>query len=232
MTVHTSRRALFGGAGLIAVAALAKCGSNPAHAATASPRLLRVIALRDRAEAAWERYERDVEAPTQKAYAATVEAEPVETPPPHRETPTSFVNLNGEDVRLTTANPGNVATSRRFVSDPTWASMGDADWRQARLENAAAADERDGIIAAQKERRAAFEAKMEAAFGLQAIEQRATQLLEREYDLWRRVITMPATSMADITTKLAFVDRVGRTDTEGCLLAALTADVRRLAGEA
>lgn len=124
MTVHTSRRALFGGAGLIAVAALAKCGSTPAHAATASPRLLRVIALRDRAEAAWERYERDVEAPTQKAYAATVEAEPVETPPPHRETPTSFVNLNGEDVRLTTANPGNVATSRRFVSDPTWASMG------------------------------------------------------------------------------------------------------------
>ncbi len=56
---------------------------------------------------------------------------------------------------------------------------------------------------------------MEAAFGLQSIEQRATQFLEREYDLWRRVITMPANSMADITTKLAFVDRVGRTDTEG-----------------
>lgn len=36
MTVNadTSRRALFGGAGLIAVAALAKCGSTPAHADT------------------------------------------------------------------------------------------------------------------------------------------------------------------------------------------------------
>jgi hypothetical protein len=33
MTVRTSRRSLFGGAGLIAVAALAKCGSTPAHAA-------------------------------------------------------------------------------------------------------------------------------------------------------------------------------------------------------
>lgn len=34
MTAHISRRALFGGAGLIAVAALANCGSTPAHAAT------------------------------------------------------------------------------------------------------------------------------------------------------------------------------------------------------
>lgn len=33
MVVHTSRRALFGGAGVIAVAALAKCGSTPAYAA-------------------------------------------------------------------------------------------------------------------------------------------------------------------------------------------------------
>lgn len=32
MVVHTSRRALFGGAGLIAAAALAKCGSTPAYA--------------------------------------------------------------------------------------------------------------------------------------------------------------------------------------------------------
>lgn len=232
MTAHTSRRALFGGAGLIAVAALAKCGSTPAHAATVNPRLLRIIALRDRAEEAWQRFERDVEAPTQKAYAATLAAEPIEMPPPHVETPTSFVNVHGKNVRLTTANAGNVVTSRRFVSDPTWAHMGDADWRQARRENAAAADERDAIIAAQKERRAALEAKMEAAFGLEAIEQRATQLLEREYDLWRAAISMPATTMADITTKLAFVDRVGRTDAEGCLLSALTADIRRLAGEA
>jgi hypothetical protein len=138
MTVHTSRRALFGGAGLIAVAALAECGSTPAHAAAVNPRLLRVLALRDFAEAQCERFDEEVEMPARRAHPAAVAA----------------------------------------------------------------------------------------------IEARAAQLSNREYHLWQLAVTMPVSSMADVTTKLAFVERVGRTDFDGFVLRHIAADIRRLAGEA
>ena len=56
MTVHTSRRSIFGGAGLIAVAALTKCGSTPAYAAAT--------------DAEWDRLYRDFQATSAHAKIA------------------------------------------------------------------------------------------------------------------------------------------------------------------
>ncbi len=230
MAKETTRRALIAGAGLAAAAALAHCGSAPARAAAGtSPRLARLIALQGRAWTAYDRYTDDVEEPTIDAYYAALKGYTPEPEPPHQETATTFVNVHGNNVRLSTAEPGNVITSRRFVSDPAWATMGDADWRQARRENAAAADARDAIIAAQEARKQAHDDAVRARLGLYAIEARSLALSDREYALWEAAISEPAHRLADIVAKLDMNDRLGRVDNDR-VLTALAADVRRLTG--
>lgn len=232
MTVHTSRRALFGGAGLIAVAALTKCASTSAHAAAINPRLLRVIALHDRAQAACDRYEAEVETPAHNAFAAAKASYPVEALPPHRESASTFINCDGESIRLSTKNAGTVGAARRVAHDPSWSDMGEADWREAHISLAAAADERDAIIKAQEERRSAFVDDMRSKLRIDAISNRSTVLSDREYNLWHLAIITPAASLSDVMAKLNFVDRAGRANLDSFVLVAISADVRRLAGEA
>ena len=153
MAAYPSRRTLLGGAGLIAVAPLARCGSAPALAISVNPRLLRAIALRDFVEAQCDRLDEEVEMPASRAHAAAVAAKPDRV---HRP-----------------------ATER-----------------------------------------------------LAKIKARSAQLSDREYHLWQLAVTTPVNSMADVTTKLAFVERVGRTDVDGFVLRNIATDIRRLAGEA
>jgi len=240
MTTETTRRALFGGAGFVALAAAvpAIAGARQALPQTGeaampavNPRLLRVIALRDRVEAECERFDEEVELPARRACWAEKEALPVEEAPPHREVTTTYVNLFGETVRLSTARVGSVASARQMVRDPQPSDMDHPDWRQARLELAALADERDAIIAAQTTRRKAREAKIDARHQVARLAARSLTLVDRSYALRSAAIAMPATSMADILTKLEFVDRVGCEGDPDFVLASITADVRRLTGE-
>jgi hypothetical protein len=240
MTTETTRRALFGGAGLVALAAAvpavagARHGlaqSNEAAMPAVNPRLLRVIALRDRVEAECDRFDEEVELPARRACWAEKEALPAEKAPPHREVATTYVNLFGETVRLSTARASSVASARQMVRDPQPSDMDHPDWRQARLELVALADERDAIIAAQTARRKAREAKIDARHQVARLAARSLTLVDRSYALRSAAIAMPATSLADILTKLEFVDRVGCDGDPDFVLASITADVRRLTGE-
>jgi len=240
MTTETTRRALFGGAGLVALAAAVPAIAGARHGlpqndkatmSAVNPRLLRVIVLRDRAEAEYERFDEEVETPARRACEAEKAALPVEEVPPHREVATTYVNLFGETVRLSTARASSVAAARQMVRDPQPSDMDYPDWRKARLELAALADERDAIIAAQAERRKAKEAEIDARHQVARLAERSSTLAGRSYALRSAAIAMPATSMADILAKLEFVDRVGSDGDPGFVLEFITADVRRLARE-
>ncbi|MEH3099811.1 hypothetical protein [Sphingomonas adhaesiva] len=216
ITTAASRRAILGGVGI-----LAAIGAGPAVAATAAPRqpasasarLLRAIRLYDRVDAAWDRFDKEVEMPMHKALSDAFEAQPKEAEPPHEEALTTFVNAFGNTVRLSTASIGSVGVSRRLVSDPSWADMGNEEWRQAHREIAAAGDRRDAIIAAQKSRRAAFEADTRRRFRFDEIVARSECLSDRCYALWGGIVQMPAASLADVVAKLDFVDRTSSDDT-------------------
>lgn len=240
MTTETTRRALFGGAGLVALVAAvpavagARHGlaqNNVAAMPAVNSRLLRIIALRDRVEAECDRFDEEVELPARRACWAEKEALPVEEAPPHRQVATTYVNLFGETVRLSTARASSVASARQMVRDPQPSDMDHPDWRQARLELVALADERDAIIAAQTVRRKAREAKIDARHQVARLAARSLTLVDRSYALRSAAIAMPATSLADILTKLEFVDRVGCDGDPDFVLASITADVRRLTEE-
>ncbi len=241
MTTETTRRALFGSAGLVALAAAVPAiagtrqalpeNDKPAMPAV-NPRLLRLIALRDRVEAECDRFDEEVEMPARRACWAEKEALSVEEAPPHREVATTYVNLFGETVRLSTARANSVAAARWMVRDPQPSDMDHPDWHQARLELVALADERDAIIAAQTARREAREAEIVERHQVARLAARSSTLADRSYALRSAVIAIPATSMADILTKLEFVDRVGCEGDPDFVLASITADVRRLTGEA
>ena len=209
MTTGTTRRALFGGAGLVALAAAVPAIAGAQHALpqdaqaampAVKPRLLRLIALRDRVEAECDRFDEEVEMPARRACAAEKTALPVEEVPPHREVTTTYMNMFGETVRLSTARVGSVASARQMVRDPKPSDMDDPEWRQARLELVALADERDAIIAAQTARREAREAEIVARHQVARLAARSSTLADRSYALRSAAIAMPATSMADILT--------------------------------
>lgn len=79
--------------------------------AAISPRLQRLMALYDRAEAECERFDVAVEMPARQACAAAKKALPIEQPPPHEQSATAFVNVFGETVRLSTENVGTAAVA-------------------------------------------------------------------------------------------------------------------------
>ena len=131
MTTETTRRALFGSAGLVALAAAVPAVAGARHDLApnngVNPRLLHTIVLRDRAEAECDRFDEEVEMPARKACTAEKAALPVEEAPPHREVATTYVNLFGEPVRLSTARasmrhpaptttPGSAPGARRCGS--------------------------------------------------------------------------------------------------------------------
>lgn len=241
MTTETTRRALFGSAGLVAFAAAVPAVANARHGLAqnneaampaVNPRLLRLIALRDHAEAECDRFDQEVEMPARRACLAEREALPAEEAPPHGEVATTYVNLFGETVRLSTARVGSVASARQMVRDPKPSDMDYPEWRQARLELVALADERDAIVAAQTARREAREAEIVERHQVARLAARSSTLANRSYALRSAAIAMPASNMADILTKLEFVDRVGCEGDPDFVLASITADVRRLTGEA
>ncbi len=196
-------------------------------------RLDKAIALHDRAEAECERFDREEETPARNAFVAALEACSNEAPPPHEESATTFVNVFGDTVRLSTDGIGSGAVARKVVNDPTWADMGDEAWRQAHREIVAAHHRRDAILAEQAARRAAFEKETRAAFRLDAIVARSNSLSNRRHRLLRAALTIPAASLADILTKLDFIDRtIGSDEVDGDVFAFISSDIRILAGEA
>lgn len=239
-TTQTTRRALIGGAGLAGVvliapalaAATQSSAVRGADQGTASPRLLRVMALHAQAEATAARYEAEVEAPARAAYAQEAEAarERFMRPVPHESVATTFININEDEMRLSTDRVGSVACAHRVVNDPTWADMGDDVWRQAHHELAAADDRRKAIEAAQQSRFDAAKSSARARYHLDAIDERSESLSQRQYELWRAALGMPSSSLADAVAKLDFIDRSGGAEgVEEYSLEVLSRDVRRLA---
>jgi hypothetical protein len=235
MDSSSSRRSFIGGAGLLVggslMSAAAIATAPPAEATNA--RLLRLIALHDRAEAECERFDAEVEVPARQACAAAIRALPAELPPPHEQSATTFVNVFGDTVRLSTENVGITAVARRVINDPSWVDMGDDDWRQAHREIAAAGDRREAVLAGQAARRKALEEQTRASFRIAALAARSNSLVDRRDGLWRAVITMPAATLADVITKLDFIDRTTQpSEIDGDMFAGISADIRHLAGEA
>ncbi|MDR6789552.1 hypothetical protein J2Y58_002925 [Sphingomonas sp. BE138] len=229
MTRPTTRRALIGGACVFALADTA-ASAKSAPSATVSTRLARLIALRDRADAAFSRYDAEVEAPAYDALKAIMAACPAEPDPPHRSVQTTFINVNDEVTRLSTAGFSD-STARKMRDDPTWADMGadQPEWRQAFIELADLADERDAIIADQQARREAYEQRARERLRIDEIQKRSDELSRREYSLWEAVIDEPATNLADVLAKLDLMKRTGRDDEDGYLLTAISRDIRGIA---
>lgn len=235
MRTHTSRRGFIGGAGLLAAGSLAPvaAAATEARATHNSARLTRLIALHDRVNAECERFDDEVETPAREAWAAAIEAYPAEMPPPHEESRTSFVNVFGDAVRLSTSQIGVAANARKIVSDPTWSEVGGEDWRQAHREIADAFDRRNAILAEQAARRSSFEASARERYRIDAITAWSNNLDDRRVSLWQAAVASPAASLADVLAKLAFIDRTTATDEiEGDVFAAISVDIRRLAEEA
>ncbi|TCP36531.1 hypothetical protein [Sphingomonas sp. BK235] len=233
MTRSTTRRALIGGAGLLAVAGVAQCAA-PAHGATAaaagSTRLRRLIALQKRAELIAAAYWREVGAPAHAALKAAHAAYVAEPEPPHRTTTKSFVNINGE--RRTFSTDGFSCEMGRRVRDwPEWADMceEDPEWHAAHVELADLADERDAIIAEQQRRRKDYEHAALARLNIVAINRRYDQLCDRDFALWDRAMAEPAETLADVVLKIDLTTESGRDLDDPSLIVPLVADIRRLA---
>lgn len=233
MNRSTTRRALIGGAGLIAVTVVSQCVPAPVQgqASAISPRLLRAIALRDQADAEYTRFYDTVEEPTQEALAAALAAFRPDAPPPHREVATTFENMDGDAVRLST-DGFSASVARSIRDDPAWAGIGaeQPEWTQAHIELADLADERDAIISMQEGRKAAHAAAARSRLNIDAINRRSDDLGKREYRLWCIAVEMPAQSLADVTAKLDMIDRLGRGDEGEYILQAIAKDVRSLTG--
>lgn len=230
----TTRRALLGGSAAVLAAALVPSGgeASPHALGRSSERLRRAIRLHDRVGTEYERFDVEVESPALRAFATAIAAYEDEPPPPHEQSATSFVNAFGDLVRLSTETLGGDAVARRVVNDPDWADMGDEDWRQAHREIAAAYDRRDAVVAAQTARKREFEAAMRARFRVDELADRSTALADRRYRLWRAAVETPAATLADVVIKLDFIARTAAEDEmEPPVFAAISADVRRLAGE-
>ena len=229
MDITTTRRALLGSVTATGIALIAPVAASAGERSRTNPRLLRAIALRDRADLACETFDRDVELPAKAAHAiardeAMANAPP---PPPHETVKTPFTNLFEDEVRLSTDDVGSVATARRVVDDPAWTDMGDANWRAAHRELVALADRRDVAMRDREAQCDAIRRRVLADHGLARIVARSNALATREYDLWCAVLSMPATSMADVATKLEFAARTDRDDA-GLVLDHIGNDVRRL----
>jgi len=171
--------------------------------------------------------------PARKACAAALEAYPAEPSPPHEESSTTFVNMFGDTVRLSTEKIGTAAVARKVVNDPSWTDIGDEDWRQAHREIAAANERRDAVLAEQAARRRVFEEKTRAKFRIDEIAARSIALEDRRYQLMQVAIKTPAANLADVVTKLAFIERLFEDDeVDADVFSAIRTDVRRLAREA
>jgi hypothetical protein len=225
----TSAAAYAAGAAIVvggaALASEAK-GATPG----VNPRLLRAIALRDRAEKAVNRFDDDVEMPARRAYAAAAKALPAVPAVPHRSVATTFINTEGEEKRLSTDMIGAAACARRVANDPTWSDMGDEVWRRANCELAALADERDALVATHQANHDAAVQRLQATHRLDALSERSEALSTREFKLWLAAIAVPATGLPDVLTKLDFVERTRGGSMSEDVLEAIHADVRRLAG--
>lgn len=228
-----NRRAIIGAAGLAAVVSIV-----PGVRALASPvqgtgsRLTRLIALHDRVLAACERFDECVEGPARRACDAAIAAHPAEPPLPHEQSVTTFVNVEGQTRRLCTSQFWIEGPARRVADDPTWADVGDEDWRQAHREIAAAFDRRNAAIAAQAARKREFEAEMRARYRLAEIASRSEALYDRRWNIWQAALQTPAASLGELVTKLDFIGRMAGDEAGDDEFAAIAADLRRLAGEA
>lgn len=229
MAQPTTRRALFGSAAAAGVALIAPIAASAAEPARTNPRLLRAIALRDKVALACATFDRDVELPARAAHAIARDAAMANAPPPipHETTTTTFINLFDDEMRLSTEDIGSVASARRVLNDTSCADMGDEDWRVAHRELVALADRRDAAVRDREAQCDAIRRQVRADYGLDRIAARAEALAARECDLWCAVLSMPATSMADVATKLDFVARTDRDDA-GFVLDHIGNDVRRL----
>lgn len=235
MDTDTTRRSLLRlgtGAAVAVATVLVPAAAGALSPTSTNPRMLRAIALWERLNAECARFDSEVEVPARKAWKAACDARPIEVEPPHRQSATTFENAFGETVRLSTANVGTAGIARRVKTDPAWADMGGDDWQQAHHELAAAADERDAIIAAQRERKQAHDDAMRDQHRIREITARSAQLFDRQYRVWNAIVAMPAAGLADIDTKLQFFESSGYDDEEAHVLAAVAKDVRRLAREA
>ncbi|KQN19447.1 hypothetical protein ASE86_13325 [Sphingomonas sp. Leaf33] len=172
-----------------------------------------------------------VHSPACEAFAADLALYPKEPEPPHEQVETTFVNWDEKEIRLSTNSVGSRASADRVVNDPTWADMGDETWRQAFRELHALHQRRDGVIAEQKARLAAYRLAARKRHQLAKLEARAASLADRSVNLWRAVLASPSQGVADMAAKVAFIEKDDDEPGE-YEFAALAADIKRLAAGA
>lgn len=238
METTTSRRAFIGAASMASAIGLTSqdvllANASPSNPALASPRLLRAIALHDRAARECGRFDEEVELPARARCASALKTALEEATPdvPHETVTTTYVSILGNTVRLSTDKVGADVISRRLANDPTWADIGDEDFRQAHRELLAATERREKLLERQMDEHSAIKARVRSEHRIQAIADRAEALANRQDALWDAAISFPSRSVADMATKLAFVDRTSSRHMADYILDALGADARRLAGE-
>ncbi len=162
--------------------------SGKAQAAT-SGNLDAAIAHFRATQEAYAAFDEKVHGPALKAYVKALDAVP------HRTTEASFMDSDGLRKTMSTADASVVKIGRKLVRDNAAKYPADPDYERTLHELVALADDRDIDLQAIKVQHRVAEmhnAEMEYA--------------ERVGDAQQAVIELPVTSLADLSTKLEFVD--------------------------
>jgi len=171
------------------------------------------IAAYRRIDEQFDRYMRDVTAPASEAYEAAVAAIP------HHRTVNSFVNIEGTATHLSTESDASVATARRALGGVIYIeSNPDADYWATVRELVDAAD-----------RRKAEAQRIHHELNIDTVREQEDALGDQHYAALDAVMKTPARSMADLMTKLEFVEETDRWE---AVSDDILADVRRLSGRA
>ena len=215
---NATRRHVLGALLVVPAAAAAK----PVFPATRirpdqpSPDLTQAILYQRRANSLAHHYANTVHTPAYDRWQEAVARIP------HVVTASSFVNVKGDRITLTTADNSSLACSRSVLSavaegEP---SRVDAEYLATLREQVSAAEHRD----AERDR-------LRLYHRVDATGERCDRLTDISLAAIDGALAIPARNVADLAAKIAFIDEVAWWDVPAAH-DAISSDARRLAGEA
>jgi len=212
-----TRRGILGA--MAALPALAGSGvaaaAAPISQSGVSPELTQAIAYYRRASAFSDDYHRSVHGPACESWRAAVARIP------HAETKSSFENVKGDRITLTTADEASVACSRSMLDIAAEGGLTgvDADYITTLREQVAAADSRD----AERDR-------LRSLYRVDATGRRGDRIGGIALSAISKAVAIPARNAADLAVKIAFIAEVEWWDDRETQ-DAISDDARRLAKE-
>jgi hypothetical protein len=177
-----------------------------------SPALAAAMHRHRQSRARANRFEQQVYGPALASARTEIEAIP------HEHAATTFTDMAGDTIRLSTASAATVKMAQRTIANPGSLASSDKDWVRALGELAQLANARDARIEAIRQKHRLAEMR-----------KREDHLTAREYAALLVVIETPAAHMRDLLAKVHFMQAEDEINDHA--IQAIAADIRRLGGE-